>query len=627
MSFCASIQISIESQNPARLNILQVPIEDLDFTVIFNNIASTFKSPFNALPVDLYNFPLVSVLKFGFLSKGSCIAQGECNIERLKRQKSLELCVNIYKTENLESPESFRPKDNTLIEENTLKLNFFIEKIENDQFSHKLNTIINNFHSIDQETLKIAVDINKNIEVYRVYKDFYGIEMINGDDIDINPQNLKNYKCLVLGLNEKLKTLEIFKQKYESLAFQVAKDQKNRDFMQAAYSKNCKDFVTHQNSLQNAINALSQRCETLESENQRLKSLELEYKHYKETQITLLETQIVTNESILITKSLETPFDLISNLKCQLSKEQERSAHEKSIFLNTIQDYQKVLSEHQDELKSLIEENSKLLQEINKVNEENNKLIENNENLVTKIISFESCIQNYETQLKYYQELKDFDHKTDFIDTIYTEKPKIFQTETPSPRNSEEHKRTKSFSLLHSNKTLTETNKKLMQELTQARNEIFGLESAAKTFVPININKPSLEISETLLEDIKSMSLKFQRNDQSIVDEYSELTSNLLQSSERELFLQRTLTRLISFLQNKSAELQIMQKLLIEAEKEKQIYIPVRGDIIDNTLANYLNSMNKKLDIPFIRLDNGVYLFGNKKVILRIENIGIVSNF
>lgn len=52
------------------------------------------------------------------------------------------------------------------------------------------------------------------------------------------------------------------------------------------------------------------------------------------------------------------------------------------------------------------------------------------------------------------------------------------------------------------------------------------------------------------------------------------------------------------------------------------VYIPVRDDIIDHRLAEYINNYpdKKKLKIIFIRKSNGVYQFGDKNVCVNLEN-------
>lgn len=51
------------------------------------------------------------------------------------------------------------------------------------------------------------------------------------------------------------------------------------------------------------------------------------------------------------------------------------------------------------------------------------------------------------------------------------------------------------------------------------------------------------------------------------------------------------------------------------------VYIPVRSDPIDSTLAEYINNYpdRKKLKIMFMRESEGVYEFGSRKVMVKVE--------
>ena len=50
------------------------------------------------------------------------------------------------------------------------------------------------------------------------------------------------------------------------------------------------------------------------------------------------------------------------------------------------------------------------------------------------------------------------------------------------------------------------------------------------------------------------------------------------------------------------------------------VYIPVKGDTIDNALAQYINNYpdRKKLKIMFMRETEGVYEFGSRKVHVKV---------
>ena len=50
-----------------------------------------------------------------------------------------------------------------------------------------------------------------------------------------------------------------------------------------------------------------------------------------------------------------------------------------------------------------------------------------------------------------------------------------------------------------------------------------------------------------------------------------------------------------------------------------QHYIAWREDPIDMKLANFLNSKTEKLPISFIRVDRGIYYYGSKRIMMKIE--------
>jgi len=51
------------------------------------------------------------------------------------------------------------------------------------------------------------------------------------------------------------------------------------------------------------------------------------------------------------------------------------------------------------------------------------------------------------------------------------------------------------------------------------------------------------------------------------------------------------------------------------------VYIPVKHDVIDKKLAEYINNYpeRSKLKIMFMRESEGIYQFGTKKVYVRVD--------
>lgn len=74
-------------------------------------------------------------------------------------------------------------------------------------------------------------------------------------------------------------------------------------------------------------------------------------------------------------------------------------------------------------------------------------------------------------------------------------------------------------------------------------------------------------------------------------------------------------------MEEKIEELMRLNKTL---EKNQAIYIARRDDKIDRALASYVNQFpeRNKLKIMFLRESEGVYLFGQKRVYVKIEKGG-----
>ena len=54
---------------------------------------------------------------------------------------------------------------------------------------------------------------------------------------------------------------------------------------------------------------------------------------------------------------------------------------------------------------------------------------------------------------------------------------------------------------------------------------------------------------------------------------------------------------------------------------KRRVYIPKRNDLLDEELAKFLKTYDKrsKLKIMFLREAEGVYLFGQRRVILQLD--------
>ena len=70
---------------------------------------------------------------------------------------------------------------------------------------------------------------------------------------------------------------------------------------------------------------------------------------------------------------------------------------------------------------------------------------------------------------------------------------------------------------------------------------------------------------------------------------------------------------------NANAEIEQLRQYIIDLKSRIAVYIPVKNDVIDKKLAEYINNYpdRQKLKIMFMRETEGVYQFGTKRVYVR----------
>jgi hypothetical protein len=71
----------------------------------------------------------------------------------------------------------------------------------------------------------------------------------------------------------------------------------------------------------------------------------------------------------------------------------------------------------------------------------------------------------------------------------------------------------------------------------------------------------------------------------------------------------------------------VLKQYIIELKQRIAVYIPVRDDLIDKRLAEYINNYpeRQKLKIMFMRESEGIYQFGTKRIYVKVEKDRINS--
>lgn len=78
---------------------------------------------------------------------------------------------------------------------------------------------------------------------------------------------------------------------------------------------------------------------------------------------------------------------------------------------------------------------------------------------------------------------------------------------------------------------------------------------------------------------------------------------------------------LLSKLKEADDEIEELKQYILYLTSNQAQYHPVKGDTVDETLAEYINNVvdKSKLKVMFIRINPGIYQFGSKKIFIGVE--------
>ena len=179
-------------------------------------------------------------------------------------------------------------------------------------------------------------------------------------------------------------------------------------------------------------------------------------------------------------------------------------------------------------------------------------------------------------------------------------------------------------SLIESKKAATEQIFRLEAEIQAKEVEILKLktqlfEESAQKMAQEQVLCIRTDLAQ-LVEDLQKLHKLYDESRLHILRDLNAGSKILLEESEKVYIQAEKLDEMINAVDKKEEELDILKNKMGEVKRSNPPYVPVKDDLVDVALAEYLNSKETPLPIKFIRQDGGNYLFGTKKVYIKIEN-------
>ena len=95
----------------------------------------------------------------------------------------------------------------------------------------------------------------------------------------------------------------------------------------------------------------------------------------------------------------------------------------------------------------------------------------------------------------------------------------------------------------------------------------------------------------------------------------------ILQLEDKCFQANKTSLELLQRVRDLESECETLKAYIIDLKQRIAVYIPVKTDGVDMKLAEYINNYpdRKKLKIMFMRESEGVYEFGTRRVMVKVE--------
>ena len=444
----------------------------------------------------------------------------------------------------------------------------------------------------------------------------------------MNQQQAEHLKEIILGLNEKLKLLHAFKIILEATNQKAKLDLVARELMQEETRKAWKsmdDMKLRQEllikNMQDTVNKSQNALDAQMIKNRELDGIINDINGKNK----ILEGQILELKSEL--KNFDDMEKMIRDLQTNIKNLEDSRNAMRNDFLKLQSEHDKLSEEKDCEYQAVISKN----EELEKILEDRQTEIFSLKNTIS---SHESLISKQNSEIEsYLAEIKGFKDQETKAATMESLSKKHQQECIKSHENMQ--KTTSKFSEVIKN--INQEKLKLLKTTCDQQSTIKQLNES------IHSLEEKLNAESLLCKDLRSQNESFQATIYSGIDSqhisrqllklYSDFTKSkqifsidsettaaiLLEMSEELITFFRVIEQLKILIESRDQEILILKYIITELQK-KIPYVAAKNDPVDAAMADYVNSLQEPLEVPFVREDPGIYLFGSKRIYVKLDN-------
>mmetsp|Transcript_18728 Transcript_18728/g.33934 ORF Transcript_18728/g.33934 Transcript_18728/m.33934 type:complete len:726 (-) Transcript_18728:19-2196(-) len=445
----------------------------------------------------------------------------------------------------------------------------------------------------------------------------------------LNAQEAEHLRTLVVGLNEKLRSLQLLQREVQNMRGKLQDSFNARRVLQASIETTTKQ-LKEQADKQDQVHA--QLIRDREKAVEGLRQQHLQWKDLCQKE-EALESQLALANAELQKHSAEAENFAemqahISRLQAELKLSEQQREQLRSQYLQSLKEFESRYQELQESINDLTNNKSALQvslreasQELAEQRKRNDALAQENLKLRSDISSMEAEIESISDESKQLNSAHklalEHEAAAERLQEALHKSSQSFEANLQELKNHNEHLLQEKVDL---DTQLTNLENELMIKADQV-NELnrskFQLAAERHTLQQLLVVRNDLEQINTELKTKADLNANLQ---QQLLKELLTVSNYLLALSEQTFTSHRSVLALKDQLQEKEEEAQRLQQLLESMKSKRALYIPAQKDLTDQALASFINSRPEELQVPFVRESAGRYKFGQRDVAVSITD-------
>lgn len=123
-----------------------------------------------------------------------------------------------------------------------------------------------------------------------------------------------------------------------------------------------------------------------------------------------------------------------------------------------------------------------------------------------------------------------------------------------------------------------------------------------------------------LVEQMKAQGELQRRGKDALLEELGFLSEQTARQAQRGMEESRLLSKYAEMCESQEEEMDEVKLQVLQLQHQSSTYTPSKDDPVDSALAEFLNARTQPLLVPFQRQDRDLYLFGTRRIFMKLEN-------